>query len=119
MVKEIESKQIILKTWAASHTEAVSPVAISPSNIAILSLMNKTDSFVQDLSHWSNVISNVAISQKYITEQYDMRIAQWYIAVDKRDFCSQVIDFMQLGVCFKVVAIVGIANWLRFTISGI
>ncbi len=42
-----------------------------------------------------------------------MRIARWYIAIDKRDFCSQPIDFMQFSVLLKVVAIVGIANWLR------
>ncbi len=54
--------------------------------------MNKTDSFVQNLSHWSNVISNVAISWQYITEQYDMRIARWYIAIDKCNFYSQLIQ---------------------------
>ncbi len=48
--------------------------------------MNKTDSFVWNLSHWSNAISNVAISRQYTTEQYDIRIARWYIAIDKRDF---------------------------------
>ncbi len=75
--------------------------------------MNKTDSFVQDLSHWSDAISNVAISRLYITEQHDMRIARWCIAIDIHDFYSQLINFMQFGVLFKVVAIVGIANWLR------
>ncbi len=75
--------------------------------------MNKTDSFVQDVSHWSNAILNFATSRQYITEQYDMRIARWYIAVDKSDFCSRLIDFMQFGVLFKVAAIMGIANWLR------
>ncbi len=75
--------------------------------------MNEIDSFVQDLSHWSNAISHVAISRQYITEQYDMRIARWYIAIDIRDFCSQLIDLMQFDVLFKVVAIVGIANSLR------
>ncbi len=40
-------------------------------------------------------------------------IARWYVAVDKHDFCSQPIDFMQFGILFKEVAIVGIANWLR------
>ncbi len=72
--------------------------------------MNKADSFIQGLSHWSNGISNVAISRKYIAEQHDTRIARWYIVVDKRDFCSQLIEFMQFGVLLKVVAIVGIAN---------
>ncbi len=38
--------------------------------------MNKTDSSVWDLLHCSNAISNVAISQQYITEQYDMRISR-------------------------------------------
>ncbi len=55
--------------------------------------MNKTDSFVQDLSHWSNAISYVAISRQYITKQYNMRIARWYMAIDKRDLCSQLTDF--------------------------
>ncbi len=67
-------------------------------------------SFAQDLSQWNNAISNAAVSWQYITEQYDMRIARWYIAVDKCDFCSQQTDFMQFGVFFKVVAIVGVAN---------
>ncbi len=75
--------------------------------------MNKTDSFVQDLSHWSNALSNVALSRQCITEQYDMRIARWYIAVNKRDCCSHLIDFIQFGVLFKVVAIMGISNWLK------
>ncbi len=41
-----------------------------------VSLMNKTDSFVQDLSHWSNLISNVAVSWQCITQQYNLRVAQ-------------------------------------------
>ncbi len=106
--------------------------------------MNKTDSFIWDLSYWSNAISNVAMlrqyiteqydmriarqylspwsnaisnvamSRQYITEQYDMRIAWWYIAIDKLDFCSQLINFMQFGKLFKVVAIVSVAKLLRF-----
>ncbi len=75
--------------------------------------MNQTDLLVQDLSHWSNAISNVAVSRYYITEQYNMWIAWRYIAVDKRDFCSRLIDFTQFDVPFKVVATVDIANWLR------
>ncbi len=75
--------------------------------------MNKTDLFVQDLSHWSNATLNVAKSRQYITKQYNMRIVRWYIAIEKRDFCSQLIDFMQFSVLFKVVAIMVIAHWLR------
>ncbi len=32
--------------------------------------MNKMDSLVQDIIQWSDVISNVVISQQYITEQW-------------------------------------------------
>ncbi len=35
--------------------------------------MSKIELFVQNVTHWSNAISNVAISRQYITEQYDMR----------------------------------------------
>ncbi len=56
--------------------------------------MNKTDTFVQDLSHWSNAILNVAILRQYITEQYDMRI-------DKRDFCSQLIRLRAIWRTFQ------------------
>ncbi len=75
--------------------------AISPSNKAIYHLWTKQ-------IHLCNVILNVAISR-----QYNMRIARWYIAVDECDFCSQLIDFVQFGVLFKVLAIIVIANWLR------
>ncbi len=33
--------------------------------------------------------------------------------IDMRDFCSQLINFIHFGIPFKVVVIVGIANWLR------
>ncbi len=65
--------------------------------------MNKTDPFVQDVSHWSKAISNVAT----ITIIYHRAI---HIAIDKLDFCSQLMVFIQFGVLFMMVAIVGIAN---------
>ncbi len=63
--------------------------------------MNKTDSFVQNLSHWSNAISSVAISQQYITEQYDVWIARWYIPIDKHDFCSRLSTFCAIWRTFQ------------------
>lgn len=68
--------------------------------------MNKTDLYVQDIAHWSNAISNVVISRQYYHRAICSAIAWWYIAVDKRDFCGQLIEYVHICMRFgaKILA---------------
>ncbi len=78
---------------AGSHTAAISPVVISPSN---MSLMSKIDSFVQDLSYRSNV--------------------KWYIALLLDDTATAIL--LQCEGPLKIRAPVQTRNLYKFFLAS-